>query len=118
MEKWKISHSLAIHSDVLTPLKVISLGFQKEKHDPTKAVRCIKEFTWTIAKLQLLIDASLDCDNGGRLAHLTKLFKEVDENSMHPEVKLVNFEIHKSLLVHLTKRLPPHLLKKWKIGLK
>ena len=86
---------LAIYLDVLTPLKVIGLGFQKEKHDPTEAVRRIKEFTWTMTKLQLLIDASLDSDNGGRLTHLTKLFKEVDENNMYQEVKLVNFKIHK-----------------------
>ena len=50
----------------------------------------------TITKLQLLIDASLDGDNGGRLTHLTKLFKEVDENNMYQEVKLVKFEIHKN----------------------
>ena len=86
---------LAIYLDVLTPLKVIGLGFQKEKHDPTEAVRRIKEFTWTMTKLQLLIDASLDSDNGGHLTHLTKLFKEVDENNMYQEVKLVNFKIHK-----------------------
>ena len=86
---------LAIYLDVLTPLKVIGLGFQKEKHDPTEAVRRIKEFTWTMTKLQLLIDASLDSDNRGRLTHLTKLFKEVDENNMYQEVKLVNFKIHK-----------------------
>ena len=48
-----------------------------------------------MTKLQLLIDASLDSDNGGRLTHLTKLFKEVDENNMYQEVKLVNFKIHK-----------------------
>ena len=91
----KVLIHLAIYLDVLTPLKVIGLGFQKEKHDPTEAVRRIKEFTWTMTKLQLLIDASLDSDNGGRLTHLTKLFKEVDENNMYQEVKLVNFKIHK-----------------------
>ena len=41
------------------------------------------------------INPSLDGDNGGRLTHLTKLFKEVDENNMYQEVNLVNFEIHK-----------------------
>ena len=46
----------------------------------------------TLAKLQLLIDASLDSDNSD---HFTKLFKEVDENNIYQEVKLVNFEIHK-----------------------
>ena len=97
-KKWKNGkfpiHS-AIYLDVLTPLKVISLGFQKEKHDPTKAVRRRKEFTWTMATLQLLINASLDGDNGGRLTHLTKLFKEVDKNNTYQELKLVNVEIHK-----------------------
>ena len=33
--------------------------------------------------------------NRRRLTHLTKLFKEVDENKKYLEVKLVNFEIHK-----------------------
>ena len=46
----------------------------------------------TLAKLQLLIDTSLDSDNSDRF---TKLFKEVDENNIYQEVKLVNFEIHK-----------------------
>ena len=46
----------------------------------------------TLAKLQLLIDASLDSDNSDRF---TKLFKEVDENNIYQEVKLVNFEIRK-----------------------
>ena len=58
-KKWKNGKfpiHLAIYLDALIPLKVISLGFQKEKYDPTEAVRCIKEFTWTMAKLQLLID--------------------------------------------------------------
>ena len=98
-KKWKNGKfpiHLAIYLDVLTPLKVISLGFQKEKHDPSEAVRRIKEFTWTMVKLQLLIDTSLEGDNDGRLTHLTKLFKEVDENNMYQEVKLVNFEIHKN----------------------
>ena len=47
-KKWKNGKfpiHLAIYVDVLTPLKVNSLGFQKEKHDPTEAVRRIKEFT-------------------------------------------------------------------------
>ena len=49
-----------------------------------------------MVKLQLLIDTSLEGDNDGRLTHLTKLFKEVDENNMYQEVKLVKFEIHKN----------------------
>ena len=61
---------------MLTPLKVLSLGFQKEIHNPVVAIRQIREFTWTMAKLQMLIDSSLEGDNGGRLTHLTKLFKD------------------------------------------
>ena len=97
-KKWKngkFSIHLAIYLDVLTPLKVISLRFQKEKYDPMEAVTCIKEFTWTMTKLQLLVDASYDSENGVRLTHLTKLFKEVDESNMYQEVKQVNFKIHK-----------------------
>ena len=33
-----------------------------------------------MTKLELLIDASLDRDNAGCLNHLTKIFKEVNEN--------------------------------------
>ena len=62
-KKWenaKFPIHLAIYLDILTPPKVLSLGFQKEIHDPVTAVRRISEFNWTMAKLQLLIDASLD----------------------------------------------------------
>ena len=50
-----------------------------------------------MAKLQLVIHASLDSDNSDRLKHFTKLFKEVDENNIYQEVKLAYspFEIHK-----------------------
>ena len=48
-----------------------------------------------MAKLQLLINVSLDGHNRGHLMHLTMLFKEVDKNNMYQEVKLINFEIHK-----------------------
>ena len=61
-KKWKNAKfplHLAIYTDMLTPLKVLSLGLQKEKHNPVLAVRCIKEFYWPMAKLQLLVDSSL-----------------------------------------------------------
>ena len=51
-----------------------------------------------MAKLQMLIDSSLEGDNGGRLTHLTKLFKETkqtDEGHLYQDIKLLNFEIHK-----------------------
>ena len=51
---------MAIYSDVLSPLRRLSLGFQQELHDPVKAVRWIQEFTQKMSKLKLLIDKSLD----------------------------------------------------------
>ena len=35
---------LAIYLDVLTLLKVLSLSYQKEKHDPVSAIRRITKF--------------------------------------------------------------------------
>lgn len=49
---------LSIHLDVLTLLKVLTLSFQKQIHDPIAAVKRIKEFTWTMAKLQVRTDSS------------------------------------------------------------
>ena len=100
-KKWKNAKfpiHLAIYLDVLTPLKVLSLGFQKEIHGPVVAIRQIREFYWTMVKLQMLIDSSLEGDNGGHLTHLTKLFKEnkqTDEGNLYRDIKLLNFEIHK-----------------------
>ena len=48
-----------------------------------------------MAKLQLLIDASLDGDNDDCLMYLTKLLQEATKNNMYQEVKPVNFEMHK-----------------------
>ena len=68
----------------ITPLKVLSLGFQKEICDPVTAVRRITEFNWTMAKLKLFIDHSVE-DNATRLTHFTKFLKEksINENSEH-----------------------------------
>ena len=38
----------------------ISLPFQKDLHDPVKAVRRDQEFTWTMAKLHILIAYTTD----------------------------------------------------------
>ena len=96
-KKWmnaKYPIHLAIYLNVKTPLKVLSLGFQKEIHDPVTAVRHITEFNWTMAKLKLLIDHSLE-DNATRLTHFTKFLKEksINEYSEHvyQDVILKNF---------------------------
>ena len=86
-KKWidaKYPIHLAIHLDVLTPLKVLSLGFQKEKHDPVSAIRHVTKFIWSMVKLKIFIDQSLD-DNSQRLTHYTKLLKDMEltENGDH-----------------------------------
>lgn len=103
-KKWqnaKFLIHLAIYLDVLAPLKALSLGFQNEKHDPVFALRRITEFNWTMAKLQLLIDDSLDGGNGERLTNYTRLLKDVvyDDNTkeyMYQDIKLQNFNIQKN----------------------
>ena len=78
-KKWmdaKYPIHLAIYLDLLAPLKVLSLGFQKEKYDPVSAIQRITEFSWSMAKLKILIDQSLD-DNSQRLMHYTKLLKDM-----------------------------------------
>ena len=101
-KKWanaKYPIHLAVYLDVLTPLKVLSLGFQKEKHDPVTAVRRITEFNWTMGKLKLLLDASLDGDNGNRLTHFTKFMKQTQETEdgkfIYQEIELKFFAIHR-----------------------
>ena len=47
---------------MLIPMKVLGLGFQKEKHDPVLALRFIKELDSTMEKLQLLVDSSVSED--------------------------------------------------------
>ena len=82
---------LAIYLDILAPLKVLSLGFQKEIHDPVTAVWCITEFNWTMAKLKFLIDHSLE-DNATRSTQFLKE-KSINVNREHvcQDVILKNF---------------------------
>ena len=51
---------LDIYLDVLSILVQMSLSEQKDKHDPVKAVHGIEDFNWTMAKLQIYIEGSLD----------------------------------------------------------
>ena len=110
---------LAIYLDFLTPLKVLSLGFQKEKHDPVSAIQHITEFNWSMAKLKILINQSLD-DNSQRLMDYTKLLKyiELTENGdhMYQDLPLNRFDQAKSSVKHsITKSLHAWLFKGTKI---
>ena len=42
----------AIFIDIVRPLRVLPIGLQAEDNDLVKALRRIKEFHWTMAKLQ------------------------------------------------------------------
>ena len=104
-KKWmdvKYPIHLAIYLDVLIPLKVLSLDFQKEKHDPVSAIRYITEFNWSMAKLKILINQLLN-DNSQRLTHYTKLQDmELTENDdhMHLDLPLNQFDEAKRSVKH------------------
>ena len=80
VRKWKHATypiHMALYLDVLSPIRRLSLAFQQELHDPVKAIRRIQEFTWTLAKLQLLIDASLD-EPDSIMTHYKKFLSAVN----------------------------------------
>ena len=92
---------LAVYLDVLIPLRVLSLSFQKGKHDPLSVILLITEFSWSMAKLKILIDQSLD-DSSQRLTHYIKLLKDMEltENGYHmyQDFPLNRFDQAKSLV--------------------
>ena len=50
-ENASIPLSTSIYLDVLSFMHRLSLLFQKDLHDPVKAMRRVQEFTWTMAKI-------------------------------------------------------------------
>lgn len=62
---WKEANllvNLSVYLDILPPLQRLSLGLQEEKHDLVQHVRRIQELAWTMAKLQIVTDNTLDDD--------------------------------------------------------
>ena len=62
MNKWKDTGYL-MHIAIFIILSLIcrlSLSLQCQKQDPVKLTRHLNEFTWTILKLHLIIENSLD----------------------------------------------------------
>ena len=81
-KKWqhaKYPLHLAMYLDVLMPLKTLSLGLQKEEHDPVLILRRIQDFNWTMTKLKVLVDNAI-VGNTNRLTNYTKLMQEITEN--------------------------------------
>ena len=63
LPKWKQARyviNAATYLDLLAPIRQLSPGFQQNQHDPVKVVKRVKDFTWTMANLALLIDQSLE----------------------------------------------------------
>ena len=88
---------MAIYLDILSPLQQLSLGLQQELHDPVKAVRRIKHFNWTMAKLRLVIDESLESPESNILTNFKKLVRNIERNEnndyIYQNIKLLRYEI-------------------------
>ena len=64
-----------MYLNILPPLWCLNLGLQSEKHDPVQHVCCIQEFAWTMAKLQIIIDNTLDDDDDEHITYY-KCFRD------------------------------------------
>ena len=85
---------LAIYLDILQPIKVLSLTMQQEIHDPVIQLKHIREFNWSMGKLQGLLNQSID-GNTIRLTNYTKFLKDVvheDGEHKYQGIKLLNFD--------------------------
>ena len=68
---------MTIHLDLLAPVQHLILGFQQDILDPVKAVRLIQKFTWSMAKLKLLLDNAIE--NHTIPTQLNKLLNSVED---------------------------------------
>ena len=95
---------MSIYLDVLSPLRNMIFSFQKNCHDPVKAFRRVPDFTWNMAKLQLLIEDSLDSPNSIMTTYkkfLRQIIEKESENDgkiryFYQDVKLKKFQISKN----------------------
>ena len=105
-KKWKHSSyiiNIAIFLDILSPLRRLAVSFQQEIHNPVKAVRHIQEFTWTMAKLKLLIDQSLESTDG-KMTHYNKLLSSIkvkEDKHYYQDIKLSNFPATKGTVARV-----------------
>ena len=90
---------------MLTSLNIWGLGFQKEIQGSVVAIRQIRQFNWTIAKLKMLIDSSLEGDNGGCSPQkVFKKTKQIDEGHLYQYINLSTFKFINSVLGLLSKK--------------
>lgn len=98
--KWKdasLPINMAIFLDILSPLRRLSLAFQQEIHNPVKSIRRVQELKWTMAKLQLLIEESLENPEATILTNYKKLrsdiiYKEDDDRYYYQQIHLARCE--------------------------
>ena len=82
-------------------MRRLSLSFQKDFHAPVKAVRQVQEFTWTMAKLQILIENTLDSQDSIMTSYKKFLCEIVEKKSekegkvqyFYQDVKFKKFQI-------------------------
>ena len=60
-------------------LKVLSVSMQKEEHDPVLILRRLRNFNWTMAKLDILVKNSLE-GSTQRLTNYTNFLQNVTED--------------------------------------
>ena len=85
---------LAIYLDILQPIKVLSLAMQQDTHDPVLQVKHIKEFSWTMVKLNALLTKCID-KTATRLTNYTKFLNDVQHKEgsyKYKGVELLNFD--------------------------
>ena len=63
---------IAIFIDILSLMCSLSFSLQRDKHDPIKITWHLNEFIWTMSKLHLIIEKSLDEDNDEQVKTCTK----------------------------------------------
>ena len=102
-KKWqyaKFPLPIAMYLDVLTPLKVLSVSLQQEKHDPVYMLRNVHEFNWLMSKLQLLVENTFE-GSTKKLTNYTKFLSLVEQNEtgfVYQDIKLKDFESSKAAL--------------------
>ena len=76
-------------------LKRLFQSLQQEKHDPVKTVRRIRQFTWTMTKLNALMASSLD-EEGSVMTRHKKIMSMVEERenggNYYQGIKLFRFD--------------------------
>ena len=105
-EKWqcaKFPLHIAMYLNVLTPLKVLSVRLQQEKHDPIYMLRNVHDFNWSMLKLQLLVENAFE-GSTKKLTNYTKFISLVEQNEtgfVYQDIKLKDFESSKAALKKL-----------------